>query len=325
MAITIDNLRIVPYQQKDTYKPIWGDTLDFSFVLPSAHADGDKYCFGCDFERVVSPTMRPLCAYTEDYEITTTDAGQIISLTLVFNTARFRDWVSTLKKPTPITLQLVRIRDEVQDTLLLDDILALPSVVDGENIVCPGDPLEDLLAEKLDKPEEEGTPGQALVLGPDRKPIWKTGGGGVQAQADWDESDSDEPDYIRNKPTIPAPQVQADWDESDSEDVAYIQNKPDIASDVTYTDLATSTAASLTVAPGTATVWTPAGNGTLSVSGGEAGKRAYAMIDIVLGASNAITLSGGLSWMSETDALASSTKNRCVVVFDGVSATIGVC
>lgn len=47
-----------------------------------------------------------------------------------------------------------------------------------------------------------------------------------QVQADWDESDSEAADYIKNKPVIPDPQVQADWDESDSEAVSYILNKP---------------------------------------------------------------------------------------------------
>lgn len=47
-----------------------------------------------------------------------------------------------------------------------------------------------------------------------------------QVQADWEESDSAAADYIKNKPVIPDPQVQADWDQSDSTAVDYIQNKP---------------------------------------------------------------------------------------------------
>jgi len=69
----------------------------------------------------------------------------------------------------------------------------------------------------------------------------------TQVQADWAETDSSDPSYIQNKPTIPtktsdltndsgfidasdvpAAQVQADWLESDSTDPAYIQNKPTI-------------------------------------------------------------------------------------------------
>ena len=48
-----------------------------------------------------------------------------------------------------------------------------------------------------------------------------------QVQSDWDESDSSEPSYIKNKPTK-FEQEQADWDESDSSDASYIRNKPDL-------------------------------------------------------------------------------------------------
>ena len=49
-----------------------------------------------------------------------------------------------------------------------------------------------------------------------------------QIQADWDEADPTAVDYIKNKPTIPAPQVQSDWDEADPTAVDYIKNKPTI-------------------------------------------------------------------------------------------------
>lgn len=48
----------------------------------------------------------------------------------------------------------------------------------------------------------------------------------AQAQANWDESDSSDPSYIQNKPTIPAAQVNADWTASSG--VAQILNKPSI-------------------------------------------------------------------------------------------------
>lgn len=46
-------------------------------------------------------------------------------------------------------------------------------------------------------------------------------------QADWNESDSSDPAYIANKPTIPAAQVNADWNASSG--VAQILNKPTTA------------------------------------------------------------------------------------------------
>ena len=70
-------------------------------------------------------------------------------------------------------------------------------------------------------------------------------GGSDQVQADWNQTDTEQPDYIKNKPslatvatsgsyndltdkpTIPT-QVQADWNETDTADPSYIQNKPTI-------------------------------------------------------------------------------------------------
>ena len=72
------------------------------------------------------------------------------------------------------------------------------------------------------------------------------GGSGEQVQADWSQTDSEQPDYIKNKPelatvattgdyddlqnkpTIPAAPVQSDWNESDTTSLAYINNKPAI-------------------------------------------------------------------------------------------------
>lgn len=73
-----------------------------------------------------------------------------------------------------------------------------------------------------------------------------------QMQSDWDQNDSTQPDYIKNKPTIPSieglttveqvsavsgylqneidnipGQVQSDWTEDDNTDPAYIKNKPE--------------------------------------------------------------------------------------------------
>lgn len=101
------------------------------------------------------------------------------------------------------------------------------------------------------------------------------GGSGTQVQADWNEADSTQPDYIKNKPTIPTvndatvtftqggvtkgsvtlnqssdatialdagggTQVNADWNESDPTDPSYIENKPSLATVATtgnYSDL----------------------------------------------------------------------------------------
>ena len=54
------------------------------------------------------------------------------------------------------------------------------------------------------------------------------GASGEQVQADWNETNTDSPAYIRNKPTIPPAQVQSNWNETDTNSKAFIQNKPTI-------------------------------------------------------------------------------------------------
>ena len=56
---------------------------------------------------------------------------------------------------------------------------------------------------------------------------------GEQVQSDWDQSDNQAPDYIKNKPTIPAAQVNSDWNATTG--VAEILNKPTIPAAVTNT------------------------------------------------------------------------------------------
>lgn len=56
--------------------------------------------------------------------------------------------------------------------------------------------------------------------------ISSTGAGGVAVQADWSQSNSSQPDYIKNKPTIPAEQVQSNWAEGNPTNKSFILNKP---------------------------------------------------------------------------------------------------
>lgn len=60
----------------------------------------------------------------------------------------------------------------------------------------------------------------------------------AQVQADWDQSDNTQVDYIKNKPTIPSAQVNADWNSVSG--VSEILNKPTLATVATsglYADL----------------------------------------------------------------------------------------
>jgi len=56
--------------------------------------------------------------------------------------------------------------------------------------------------------------------------ISSTGAGGVPVQADWTQSDPAMPDYIQNKPNLPAPQVQSNWAETNTSSKSFIINKP---------------------------------------------------------------------------------------------------
>ena len=53
-------------------------------------------------------------------------------------------------------------------------------------------------------------------------------GAEVNVQSDWSQSDTTADDYIKNKPSIPAPQIQSDWTQSDSTALDYIKNKPTV-------------------------------------------------------------------------------------------------
>jgi hypothetical protein len=256
MGIKIKNLRVSPYNQKDEIKVIFGDELHLTFEIP--HVDGEKYLCALDNERILYPINRPVCAYTEVF---TRDEGEV-SFTLNLTTSKLRDYVSSIKKPMPVYIQIVRVVNGKYETVLLDDILAIPSVIDGSMTVYEGDSFKELLDAKMDIPEAEGTAGQVLTLDEDGNWTWQDpqGGGDENVQSDWDESDSTADSYIKNKPSIPTVNdgkitvnqggvkkgeftvnqagdtvidlndgAQSDWDESDSSDVSFIKNKPVLA------------------------------------------------------------------------------------------------
>lgn len=53
----------------------------------------------------------------------------------------------------------------------------------------------------------------------------------IETQPDWEEDDTTNAAYIKNKPTIPAAQIQADWNQTITTAKDYIQNKPPIFKD----------------------------------------------------------------------------------------------
>lgn len=52
-----------------------------------------------------------------------------------------------------------------------------------------------------------------------------------QVQADWNQTDDTQIDFIKNKPTIPEEQIQADWSVNKPSDKAYVKNRPFYAKD----------------------------------------------------------------------------------------------
>ena len=269
MSIKIKNLRISPYTQKDEIKVVFGDELKIAFDIP--HVDGESFMCALDNERILYPINRPVCAYTAVFS----RDGDSVEFTLNLTTSKLRDYVSSIRKPMPVWLQVVRSVGGKYETVVLDDVLAIPSVIDGNMTVYEGDSFKELLDGKMDVPEAQGTAGQVLTLDEDGHYAWRDMEGQDNVQSDWDCSDSesdafilnkpnlatvatsgsyndltDKPnlatvatsgDYndLTNKPIITAP-VNADWDESDSSDLAYILNKPNLATVATtgsYNDL----------------------------------------------------------------------------------------
>lgn len=75
----------------------------------------------------------------------------------------------------------------------------------------------------------------------------------ITGQSDWDQSDNTAPDYIKNKPTIPAAQVNADWDAASG--VAQILNKPTLGA-AAAADTTTAITSGGTGLPTSGTVYT---------------------------------------------------------------------
>lgn len=95
---------------------------------------------------------------------------------------------------------------------------------------------ENVISADYTKVQEKLVAGENITIDPLTNTISASGGSFSQVQADWDESDTSDPSYIKNKPTIPNPQVQSDWSQSDSSAVDYIKNKPTLFSG-DYNDL----------------------------------------------------------------------------------------
>ncbi len=84
----------------------------------------------------------------------------------------------------------------------------------------------------------------------------------------------------------------------------------------TQTPIVESTDTTLTVSAGGAYKWTPASDGTLSLTGAASGYESLTTIAIVLGASNTVTVSG----ITLADSLVANATNYCGIYYDGSTA-----
>ena len=170
MSIKIDNLRITPFSQKDGIaKVVFGGAWGLAIQLPTAHVPGDEYALVLDYERIVYPAEHPVCALSTEYTL----QGMDLSMSVELESSRLAKWLSSLRKPTPIYVQICRLRGGNYETLLLDEILALPSMINPDMYEDPDTPIGELLDAKLDKPAEPGEPGQVLTLDSEGEPAWR--------------------------------------------------------------------------------------------------------------------------------------------------------
>jgi len=88
---------------------------------------------------------------------------------------------------------------------------------------------------------DTGLPYMAVLVSPVEIPepvvgdfdgLWR--GASVQLQSDWNQASNTEPDYIKNKPSIPAAQVNSDWNAGSG--LTQILNKPSIPNAQVQTD-----------------------------------------------------------------------------------------
>ena len=63
----------------------------------------------------------------------------------------------------------------------------------------------------------------------------------AQIQSDWNQTDDQQRDFVKNKPFVPPLQVQADWAETDSFLLSFIRNKPFIPAAQVSSDWAATT------------------------------------------------------------------------------------
>lgn len=109
-----------------------------------------------------------------------------------------------------------------------------------------------LLAGKVDKVDGKDLSTEDFTAAEKAKLSGIAAGAEVNVQSDWNQTDTDADDYIKNKPTIPAEQVSSDW--SAASGVAQILNKPTLGT-AAAADTTTSITSGGTGLPTSGTVY----------------------------------------------------------------------
>ena len=118
------------------------------------------------------------------------------------------------------------VKSDWNATTGLSEILNKPTIPTNNNQLTNG--AGYITSSTQVKSDWNATSGAAEIL---NKPAIAS-----QTQSDWDQTDSNQIDYIQNKPAIPAAQIQSDWNETGTSNLNYIQNKPNLFSG-SYNDL----------------------------------------------------------------------------------------
>jgi hypothetical protein len=92
------------------------------------------------------------------------------------------------------------------------------------------DGLDTALDGKVDKEIGKGLSTNDYTTSEKTKLNGIESGAEVNAQSDWNQTDTTADDYIKNKPVIPDAQIQSDWNQTNTESKDFIKNKPTLGS-----------------------------------------------------------------------------------------------
>lgn len=129
ITISVDaRLRITPNNARP--EVFFGDTCNWTLMLPSTHQDGDTYAIALDHDSIIWPLADALVDAGTDIA-TVSEDGKSVTFAFGLLSDRMRQWISGVERPMPMIVQAVRYRDGHAETLLADVIMARPVAIGG--------------------------------------------------------------------------------------------------------------------------------------------------------------------------------------------------